>query len=221
MIRRRNTRRLGLVAIAVVCITGCYTLRHYEVAVSGLSDKQAPRRLSYYLIPGNQGTLPGDLQFVEFAQYTRKALSQKGFREAEPQEADLIIGLLYGISDPKTVQNLVSSPAFGQIPGYQAGPHIYVAPSVGITGYRYSTETETTYVRFLALIALDAVAYRGNQTLTPVWQTVVTSQGPTSDLRQVFPAMLAASEDFIGIDTGRVVNINISTVDPRISDLTR
>ncbi len=214
----------GLLALATTFLAGCLSLlpRPYYVQISGISGNQQPATRTYFLIPGNQGTLPNDLQFKEFARYAKKALAAKGFREADLDKADLIIGLAYGISDPKTVQNLVSSPVYGQIdPGGQAGPgaHIYFAPSYGIRGYRYSTETTTEYTRFIGFFAISAAGFTNNQTIEPVWQTIITSSGSGGDLRAVFPIILAAAVDYIGINTTRAVSTVIYDFDSRVTDM--
>ena len=90
-----------LLCAALLLAAGCTrSLRYYtNVDSIAVSDQSIGRR--YLLLPGNQGTTPDDLEFLEYARYVDTALAPLGFLKAtSEQEADIAIFVSYGVSAP-------------------------------------------------------------------------------------------------------------------------
>jgi hypothetical protein len=165
-----------LLFVVMLLITGCARPRFYtDVDSIALSDQSVGKR--YLLLPGNQGSTPDDLQFLEFARYVHSVLTPLGFSKAtSEQDADIAIFLSYGVSSPETHQVSSSSPVYGQtgvsssttsgtVMPMGGGMASYsgnttYTPQYGVTGYETQTHSYTTYTRTLQITAYDVAAYR-------------------------------------------------------------
>lgn len=154
---------------------------------------------------------------LEFAAYKRKfenKLSIAGYKiEQDPNQADYIALIAYGIDDGKTAT--ISTPIFGQTGGgttyssgtiYGSGGSVnysgsnYTMPTYGIVGS--STSSVTTYNRAIALDIIEANSFKQGNPRT-VYQGRTRSQGTCSVIVEVFDEMLEAMfSDFPG-ENGR------------------
>ena len=146
----------------------------------------------------------------------------------------MVVFLSYGIGNPEEHQYSVTLPVYGQTGvssstttgtvntfgnwGTYTGTTTYT-PSYGITGYRNVSGTYVTYFRYIVLSAVDLVQYRENQRIVEVWKTKMSSVGYVGDLRRIFPAIIAASEQYIGRNTGIAVNTSIFEADPEVGNV--
>ena len=192
-------------------------------------------KTSYILLPGNNGTNPDDIQFKEFAAYVNRALvNQRFIPVSSLQEADIAIFLSYGIGDPKEHQYTYSIPTWGQTGvssshtygtintygnfGTYSGTTTYT-PTYGITGRTTHTGSYTSYFRYIVLDAFDLEQYKKSGKEVQLWKTTVTSSGSSGDLRRVFPLLVAASQDFIGKNTGQKLELSLYETDERVLEI--
>jgi len=204
----------------------------FYVNVDSISSQGAGAKKTFVLLPGNKDTSVEDLQFREFASYVRRALTSKGFVPADGiEKADIAIFLAYGIGDPKEHLYSYSLPVFGQTGVSSAttfgtlstygGFGTYSAtttftPTYGITGYTSHVGSYTTYFRYMLLDAYDLNQYRKEKKLKELWRTTVTSTGSSSDLRRVFPILVAGSKPYIGSNTENKIEVVLDENDSEV-----
>jgi hypothetical protein len=229
----------GILALGVAlfgCVSTGPVRTVVQVQVSGYAREGYPAAAQKYVIlPAEKGITADDLEFSEYARYVDYVLSKAGFQKASsPDVATLVVFLSYGIGNPEEHQYSVTLPVYGQTGvssstttatvntngnwGTYTGTTTYT-PSYGITGYRSVSGTYITYFRYIALSAVDLVQYRENQKIVEVWKTKMASVGYVGDLRRIFPAIIAASEQYIGRDTGMAVNTSIFETDPEVDNV--
>ena len=224
---RYTQATLAAVVLLLPLVSGCGGL-FFQVKVDSLRDPSAESLPRYVLLPGNSGIQVTDLQFREFAAYVRRALDARGFQAVEElDKADVAIFLAYGIGNPQTVS--YSFPIYGQTGG---GVSTFSASSFG-TG-RYSTTTgtisspptygqvgnipvtETTYLRYIVLDAVDVGFFARSNSIRQVWKTTISSSGSSADLRRVFPVMIGAATEHLGTDTRGQVRFTLTEGDSRV-----
>lgn len=189
----------------------------------------------YVLMPGDKDISPEDLQFKEYATYVNHALWKQGFSPASSlEDANVVIFLMYGIGDPQEHQYSYSIPTWGQTGvassytsgsfrgfggyGSYSGTTTYT-PIYGVTGSQTYSGNYTTYFRFLILEAIDLDEYKRSEREIQLWKTTVTSSGSSEDLRRVFPILVAASQEYIGKNTGRKVEVSLYETDKRVVEI--
>ena len=186
--------RLFPVMLALVFASGCAP--RFYVGVDSISSDDALRKRTYVLLPGNKDTSSEDLRFNEFAAYVHQALGSQGFNPAPGiEQADIAIVLAYGIGDPDKHQ------------------YTYAIPMWGRTGVSSSTThgTFNTYGGF--------GTYSGTATYTPTYGITGYSTGSSGDLRRVVPALVAASSQYLGKNTGRRMEIVIGEDSPAVTQI--
>lgn len=214
----------------LMLVSGCASVTpNFEVSVDSISGEGPIAKPLYVLLPGNKDTSESDLQFQEFAGYIKRALASKGYEEAESfEKADLAIFLGYGIGDPQEHQYTYSLPTWGQTGvsssyttgtissyGGYSGTTTYT-PTYGVTGATSHGGSYSTYFRFMLLTAYNLKEYRNTKKEVQVWKTTVTSAGSSGDLRRVFPVLVAASQDYVGTNTGNKIAVSLDEADARV-----
>jgi hypothetical protein len=148
---------------------------------------------SFYVVSGRADVPSNDPEFAEYTAYLAKALTRQGFLEVPDQEkADLVISLVWGISDPETTLDHVSM---------RGGIMKYSKKYAAVHGeetYHYSS----TYNRTAQITAYDGSGIKSTGSWTVVWKTNLSSNGQISDLRRVFPILLVGGLDYLGEDSG-------------------
>lgn len=223
------------ILLAALVVSGCATMQpQFSVRVDSISGGTADKN-SYILLPGNKDTKAEDLQFKEYAAYVNRALIKQGFVPAESFEnANVAIFLIYGIGDPQEHQYSYSIPTWGQTGvsssyttgtissyggyGSYSGTTTYT-PTYGITGNTTHIGSHITYFRFMVLDAVDLDEYKKSEKEVQLWKTTVTSSGSSGDLRQVFPILVAASQQYVGKNTGQKVEVNLYEEDERVIEI--
>lgn len=228
---RAKSSAIILLAAALV-VSGCATVQpEFNVRVDSISGGSVDKK-SFILIPGNKDTKSDDLQFKEYAAYVNRALIKQGFVPADSfEKANVAIFLVYGLGDPKEHQYSYSIPRWGQTGvsssyttgtinsyggyGLYSGTTTYT-PTYGITGSTAHAGTYTTYLRFMVLDAVDLDEYKKSNKEVQLWKTTVTSSGSSGDLRRVFPILVAASQQYVGKNTGQRVEVDMYEEDEQV-----
>jgi hypothetical protein len=209
--------RVTVLIILVVLISGCTT---YNVNVSSIkADNNVGK--TYFIYPADKKVNPNDLLFKEFSDDVKFALKKKGYINVnDDQEADQIILLTYGISDPKT--KTISIPQFGKTgiksASTTSNTQIYGNTATtsstttfnydyGVTGY--TSYNKTVYTRVIIISSYDWQKYLESGEMVQLWQTKILSTGSTGDLRKAFPVLIAASEEYIGKNTEKMISVKI------------
>ena len=218
--------------LAAFLMAGCATMQpQFSVRVDSIAGATADKN-SYILLPGNKDTKVEDLQFKEYAAYVNRALIKQGFVPAESfEKANVAIFLVYGIGDPQERQYSYSLPTWGQTGvssshttgtissyggyGSYSGTTTYT-PTYGVTGSTTHIGSHTTYFRFMVLDAVDLDEYKKSKKEVQLWKTTVASAGSSGDLRQVFPILVAASQQYVGKNTGQKVEVDLYEEDERV-----
>jgi len=218
-------------------LAGCATGPQYYVSTSSLAAPQVSSAQTYELWPMNENVAPSDLQFLEYSKYIERALNSKGMTRVSGHETpDIIVLVGYGIGAPEKNTRSYSIPVFGQT-GISSstttgtattnvyGTSTYVTgntnyrqtttytPTFGITGYQTGVQNYTTYTRYITLNAAFVDIEKDAKDWQPAFETNIVSTGSSGDLRQVFPVMIAAAKDSIGVSTPKAVQTSISEND--------
>lgn len=223
------------VVLGALLLSGCATIQpQFSVRVDSISGATTDKS-SYILLPGNKDTKAEDLQFKEYATYVNRALIKNGFMPAESfEKANVAIFLVYGIGDPQEHPYSYSLPTWGQTGvsssyttgtissyggyGSYSGTTTYT-PTYGVTGSTTHVGSYTTYFRFMVLDAVDLDEYKNSKKEVQLWKTTVTSAGSSGDLRRVFPILVAASQQYVGKNTGQKVEVNLYEEDDRVIEI--
>lgn len=230
--------------LGVVVLSGCATMRPptYLVQVDSIGNDSENK--TYILLSSNKDTKTDDLQFKEYATYLNRALQARGFVPAKNiQEANVAIFLSYGIGDPREHQYTYSLPiwgktgisssttygtsntygslnTYGNYGTYTGNTNststTTYTPTYGITGSVARSGSYTTFFRFMLLNAIDLDEYKRSKKEIQLWKTTVTSSGSSSDLRRVFPILVAASKNHIATNTGKKLQIKLLEKDAQV-----
>ncbi len=212
-----QTKKFFLVMSAILVIQACTTVRPPGASVNVTVESQASPMLppggSYLLSPGNKGVTDGDPEFRAYADYLRRALSDRGFFPArKPTQATISIVLSYGVVDPrpggkpspvwmKTHFNAgTSTGLINPDSGKRALPNgLSAASSYGMVAQATASEAETMYFRYVEIDAYRAGTSAGKR----LWTTRATSLGPSGDLSRVFPYLAVAAARHLASITDR------------------
>jgi hypothetical protein len=139
--------------------------------------------------------------------------------EAPPNTSpDLVVDLDYGVGPPEMRRETVSEPVYITIPGQirtervqvgtdSQGRPIYQTitvqdpPTTEFAGFREYIITIVVYEKYLKLSARENKEPVEGRPPQEVWTVDVTSEGESRDIRKNLPVLVAASIDYIGIDT--------------------
>ncbi len=224
MLFSKSLFRTVVITLIAATLGACAEIevRKFETSVDSISTPAAVEKKRYLILPGEKNTPREDLQFLEFAGYVEKAMSEKGFaRVSTPDDSDVIVFLTYGIGGPEKHLVSYTVPHFGQtgVSGSHttgtvtnigggmssfSGMTTYT-PTYGVTGYSSGINEFTTFPRFIMLDAFDSEAYRKENAFKQVWRTRADSIGMSNDLRLVFPYMLVSMKPHISTNTGKKI----------------
>jgi uncharacterized protein DUF4136/PDZ domain-containing protein len=190
---------VGVLSVFSLLIGGCATTfpvgpaGRYCVNVNSITDADVDfKDKTYVLLSSLKNVSENDLQFKEFARYIENALSKTGYKRVDSiKNANLIIGMAYGIGNPNTetsTQIYTTSTGYSYPVGWS---WIHVPPQTK----KVTTKT-TTYMRYLILEAYDS---KNKQ--SQLWKTTLKSEGTGNDLRVVLPHMIAAAIFEFGTNT--------------------
>lgn len=196
------------VSVAVLLLSSCATTPFYEVQINALAQQGNSGKTTYSLV-AEEGT-PQDLLFDELSQYVKFALARRGMMEVEdPDAAQLVIVLGYAVSNRKVHVTKEKVPE-------------YITSIDGeVLAFRQRTQTNlhTYYGRAMTLSAVDFKVFRETGEIVYVWQTTTVSPGESSDIRRVFPAMVAATMPHIGRSTHEKITVRIKEDSPEVQEM--
>jgi len=231
-----------LAVLLCLGLAGCatpagYQSLGYSISIDGLNNGQDTDNKKVFIAPPAGINDPeSDLQFVEFSNYIKKGLTQNGAVIVNKvEDADILVTLRYGISDPKEHTYNYSVPIFGQtgvassttnatgqffktgpfISGGYSGTTTYT-PSYGVIGSSTQQETIVSFLRYFVLEAYDLITYRETKKIVQLWKISVSSVGGSGDLRRIFPVLVAGSAPYFGRDTGHKIELEIGDDDASI-----
>lgn len=193
----------------------------------------------YLLLAADPDKDTRDLQHREFEEVLEAALLKRGLERVDvASEADVAILMDYGIGERVTEVISISTPhhvlndarfrrsrfrygrqgrrgrrgrAFGDYP-YSSFDRFAYQP-------RVQTRTVTTVNRFLELEARALTSIEAPRSGDPLWSTEARSRGPIEDLRRVFPVLVGAAADYVGSDSGQIIETTIAEDDARVIQL--
>ncbi len=226
-----KVRLAGSVAFlgGALLLGGC--ANSYSVKVDAIAKPKAEEAISYKIVNKNPAVADDSLRYKEAAGFVRTALSGKGMYEApDPEKADLVVSLDYGIGPPKSKQEPVSEPVYMTFPGQiryerqqvgsdKNGNPVYRTvqvqdpPTTELVGYREYMVTVTTYEKYLRMNAMENKLATEGRAPSEVWTVDVTSEGESRDVRKALPVLAATSIDWIGKDSKGQKTIRIKDTD--------
>lgn len=190
------------------------------IAVDSLCAPNAATKKHYILLSGTKSINANDLQFQEYANYINNALALKGFTKVtKDSKPDIAILLQYDISEPEEEEYTYSTPVYKTVYYKLHGEDSTPFPIEQLAGYETNVAHYTSYTKYLFLEAVDFKKYSENRTRKQVWETTVWSSGPESDLRQIFPLLVAAGMKYFGKKTPHAIHIEIDESDSRIQEV--
>lgn len=237
MLKRTN---FGITLLLFVMFTSCVTTQYgssrprFIVNVDAISAMDTSQ-VCYYLLPADSTVDPGGLQFAEYSRYIKRALERKGLTPAENLlQAELVVFVAFGIGDPEQHTYSYSVPTWGQTGvassrttgsasvfgnfGNYSSTTTYT-PQYGITGSRTALGSFTTYDRFIVLDAYSVENSNEPAIGNQLWKTTIKSTGSSGDLRRVFPVMVAAARNYVGENTGQIVEVTLFETDTRVREI--
>lgn len=234
---KKNILVISLTLVFALLLTGCSTTYYYSE--SSVNAKRSRLQTSinsfgnynlqgktFYIESGNDKISSNDLEFLEYADYVAKSLKSNGANKInDKKNADMCILVTYEISD-KSYTETVPLPIWGRTgissisttsrtlgtaygtaqSNYLTSTTTNVIPSYGITGYSSVDKKVTMFRRVLNIYAYDNK--QPNEAIM-LWKTNILSDGSSSDLRNVLPAMAFCGIEYLGKSNRETKNLSI------------
>ena len=206
-----------LMSAAVLFTAGCASTT--EVRIDSLSKPKAEEAISYSIHSNNPLVAEDSLRYKEAVGFVKTALSGKGLYEApDPQKADIVVNVDYGISPPQLHRETYSEPVYIVKEGRthietvligldKKGMPVYGnitvqdPPTNEMAGFQDRVVTTVVYEKYLHLTARDNKPAAEGRPPAEIWTIDATSEGESHDLRKNLPVIVAATIDYIGKDT--------------------
>lgn len=224
-----NTLRPWAVAISalgVLALAGCNQTSGYQVKVDAISKPVAPTQQSYALKSKDPRMGEENLRYKEAADFVRTALSGKGLYEApNPEKADMVVELDYGMEAPRSKVERVSTPVYAQVGGgvrYEAVPitdsrgntsqrtvAVYDPPRSELVGYDEIPRQVTVYEKYLKITARENKASSEGKPPAELWSIHASAEDESKDIRKYLPIMASATVDYIGQDSSTQKTIRV------------
>ena len=219
--------RFFCVLALLVCLLGACA-RTVRVEVNSFVDRAAAQQAGHLegrrclVLPAKADVNPDDLQFREFSAQVSASLAQKGCAPAQGlEDADLAVMLAYGIGEPVIVEqrNYVVYHRWGRR-GRGMPDHVPVT-----TTYIFNTCSLNLEARLVEKTAAPSggakkdsapsaqQAEAGAKLGRQVWKLDAAHVGLQSDLRALFPWLLAAAGEYYGVDSGQTIPIRVGAED--------
>jgi hypothetical protein len=210
---------------ALLLLVGCGAGRYF-VQVNGYLDPGAaaalPPAATIAVVENKEARNP--LLEKEIAAKINRLLTARGYRTVPYEQADYFLFFLYG-AGPEAAAAAGGPPvSFGLGVGGGAwrgggGGYIGLGAPWWPYPYPYAYPAEPIYGRWLTLKLVEAKPYRQSGQAQPVWVGESRSTGTSSDLREVSNALLLAVFQQFGKNTGKAVEVEVQTQDPRYREL--
>ena len=212
-----------LLCFGAVLLCGCE--QFYSVDISSFSQSPSLTDKTCVILSGLDKIPSSDLQFQEFKPYVQRALEHQGYKVTEDiQKAQIEILLSYSIVGPilegyqanagdNMDSHAVFTPSTSDKPYVRMATFFYHEPEII---YTVPANPTYIYVKTIVLEAWDARKGAKDPQGIQYWKMIINCAGRSKDLREAFPAMMAAAMDYIGSDTRRIVTVDIKESDGRI-----
>lgn len=206
----------------------------YEVKVDSLASESLPEGRNYVLTSAMEGTPSSDLQFQELARQLHWALQDQGFIAAQNEaEADLVIGLAYGVSGPiekkeyfrqavwerNDVISVYRPRNYGSRRDCRTDIGYFPVPRYRVTGYTEGSRTITSYNQFLKVTARQSRQIASSTMAPELWSLECQLNSERNDLRAAFPVMLAGGRFYFGKSSGRTVTFELEEDHPDVLEI--
>lgn len=201
-----------MLRVALLCVTGlllsaCAMVGSNVTAFHRLTPEMTSGK-TVAIEPGTNA-IKDSLEFAEYRTQLAERFVKQGYVVVDqPEQAEWIAFLRYGIDDGKDVPYSYTTPQYGQIGGgttYQSGTvsnyrtgsygsysgTSYTAPTYGVTGYTTNSGVRREYSRSVNMDILDRAALERGQTVK-LYEGKVVSSGSCASLAPIFPAMADA-----------------------------
>lgn len=228
---RGLVRVLTLGSALLLLAAGCSTMKTYTMNVEARSiPERMEGRESYRLVTRNLERDETSLRYREAEEQIRTALSGIGLYEApNPDDADMVIEIDYGVSPPKEILIEFEEPIFITVPGrIEYVPRtvtrpdgsvvtilvpVPTAPEQVFAGTQRRLRPSTVYDKYLTITGIGIERRDGDERRESIWTVNVTNQNESDDLREHIPVMVAAALDYIGTNTEREQRVRIRAND--------
>lgn len=191
--------------LLLMILAGC--IPPVTTGITAYAQPDAANR-KRFVLQGPDPRFPGgDPRWPVFSQILTKALVAKGF-VPDSAAPELFIRVSYRAGDTQSFTSTTVTPAPTGADGVPVGPP------------RESTSTSENTMRAIELEALDPASVQAGKPLV-LWRTHAISRGQEDDLAQVFPAMVAAMEDYFASTVTTRVQVKKMKSDPEPQRLAR
>ena len=222
---------IPLVALfATLVITGCSSTYSFKVDAINNSDPNVKELKSYKIVSSNVQINEEDLEFQEVSQYIKTALSGRGYYEAPAiDNADMVIDVSYGVSEPQTDFKTKTSPIYGRSSGgfktistpvidrngnvRYVNSTVYTPSRLEMIGVQDQIIPIITYEKYLRMTSRDNRDIVNKESPTQVWSIYVKNKDESEDLRKYVPLMAAAAIPYVGENTENQQEIRIKEED--------
>lgn len=238
--------RTSAIAGLALVFSGCGTL--YKLDVVSYSNPNDELDNTYVILSGNPELNVNSPEFEVYASQVERAIEPKGFQRLPADDlsaAALGVYLSVAIGDASKRYHKVSTGIYERPDGEEVSavvtPKGTSGPNTGggvgnvvttprpeqLTGYEEKTFATTVYTKHMNLVAVDLQQYindikevgRNEAVPKEVWSVDVETTGKPSDLSEVLPVMLAASQPYVAHKTDDVVHVKMNGTDSRIRQI--
>ena len=179
---------ISAAVLAVLPVTA--NAKDVVVTVSSYADAANASPSTYTLVPDDSTPADG-LEFREYGAQLDRMLQARGWTKAvDPDAAQFVVLVSYGIGEPKEHHQSYSIPIYGHDSWLPIDDHY------------------TTYHRWLKLRAMQLHGAE-RQKATESWRIDLTSDGSIGDLRGIFVYLLFAASSYVGRNSGEAVDVKI------------
>jgi hypothetical protein len=210
-----------------------------NVTVDSIRDPDSPVVAKLALRPGSKDVNMDDLQTKEYLVAVKRLLVDKGYKIVnDVEDSDQVVLIGFGISEPQTTTSDFVAPVYGMISsgvttqsfgtasvfgrhgsvfGYGSAVS-HTGPQYGVVAVQKKTVSHTYFDRYLVLTAYDTKSFKESEKEQMVWKSVVSSRGPSDDMRDIFPFLVVAMSDYVNVSSRKKVTWSLADNDPRLDE---
>ncbi len=201
--------------------------------MDAISKPVPPQTQSYALKSKDPRLGEESLRYKEAADFVRTALSGKGLYEApNAEKADMVVELDYGMEEPRSKTERVSTPVYAQVGGGVRYDTVPVVDSRGNTSFRTVAVSEpprselvgyddmirqvTIYEKYLKITARENKPSVEGKPPSELWSIHASAEDESKDLRKYLPIMASATIDYIGQDSSSQKTVKVRADGPGV-----